>query len=463
MTTTSSVPTLSRSDFNPERLPHGKPPAFIGGNLLHYRRDPLGYMLENAREYGDIVRILFGKWYGFQINPPDDVQQILVKQAHKVHKSIIYKTTLSEYLGNGLLISDGDYWRRQRKLAQPAFHINRIAAYGQVMSDYSARMLDSWQAGQVRNIADDMMKLTLYIVAKTLFDSDVSQDSGRVGEALEVLLHSVIESSQTLIRLPEWIPTPSRARKRWSIDTLHDFTMKVIRERRASGKDNGDLLSMLLQARDEEDGQGMSDEQVRDEALTIFLAGHETTANAMTWTFYLLSQHPEVEARLHEEVDRVLAGRQPKLDDLPALTYTEQVIKESMRLYPPAWSFGRQAIEDVELGGYTLPRGSVLIVVPYVIHRDPRWFRDPLRFDPQRWSAEQEASIPKHAYLPFGGGPRICIGNSFAMMEAKIILASVAQRYRLRLDPQQEVEPEPLVTLRPKYGMRMQVIARHDA
>jgi len=456
---TPITPRVSHQSFDPERLPPGKPPAFVGGNLLHYRRDPLGYMLENARDYGDLVRILFGKWYGFQVNHPDDVQQILVKQAHKVHKSVIYKTTLSEYLGNGLLISDGDYWRRQRKLAQPAFHTNRIAAYGQVMSDYSARMLESWQAGQVRNIADDMMKLTLYIVAKTLFDADVSQDSNRVGEALEVLLHSVIETSQALIRLPDWLPTPARSRKRWSIDTLHDFTMKVIRERRASGDDSGDLLSMLLHARDE-DGQGMSDEQVRDEALTIFLAGHETTANAMTWTFYLLSQHPQVEAALHEELDRVLAGRQPSLDDLPALTYTEQVLKESMRLYPPAWSFGRQAIEDIELGGYTLPRGSVLIVLPYVIHRDARWFADPLSFDPTRWSPEREASIPKHAYLPFGGGPRVCIGNSFAMMEAKLILASVAQRYRLLLDSAQKVEPEPLVTLRPRYGMKMQLVSR---
>ena len=454
-----SVPN-SELVFDPAQLPTGKPPAFIGGNLLHYRRDPLGFMQTNARDYGDIVRILFGKRYGFQVNHPEDIQQILVKQAHKVHKAVIYKRTLSEYLGNGLLISDGDYWRRQRKLAQPAFHVNRIASYADIMADFSARMADQWRVGETRNIAEDMMKLTLYIVAKTLFDSDVSGSSSSVANALEVLLHSVIEQSQLIVRLPEWIPTPARARKRWSIDTLHEFTLGIIRERRASGKDTGDLLSMFLSARDEEDGSGMSDEQVRDEALTIFLAGHETTANAMTWTFYLLSQHPQVEQSLVEEVQRVLQGRRPTLADLPALSYTEQVIKESMRLYPPAWSFARQAMETVEFGGYRFPRGSAFIIIPYVVHRDPRWFDAPERFDPERFSPEREANIPKYAYLPFGGGARVCIGNSFAMMEAKIILASFIQRYHLALDPAQKVVPEPLVTLRPKYGMKMQVQGR---
>ncbi|MFQ3648188.1 MAG: cytochrome P450, partial [Anaerolinea sp.] len=245
---------------------------------------------------------------------------------------------------------------------------------------------------------------------------------------------------------------------RWSIDTLHEITMEIIQQRRASGEDKGDLLSMLISA-ESDTGERMTDEQVRDEALTIVLAGHETTANAMTWTFYLLGEHPEVEARLREEVVRVLGDRPPTLADLPQLTYTEQVIKESMRLYPPAWSFARSVVEEVELGGYLIPKRSTVIILPYVIHRDPRWFTDPERFDPDRFSPERESSIPKYAYLPFGGGPRICIGNAFAMMEAKLILAAIVQRWRLRRASNAPVIPEPLVTLRPKGGMPMRVEA----
>jgi len=448
---TTSVRPIAPLD---RKLPQGKPIAFVGGNLLHYRRDPLGFLMSNAEEYGDIVRIMFGKWYGFQLNHPDDVQQVLLKQAHKFHKASIYKSTLAEYLGNGLLISDGDFWRRQRHLAQPAFHTKRIHAYAELMTGFTSQMLDGWKDGQTRNIADDMMKLTLYIVAKTLFDVDVSKESEKIAEALEVLLISVIEQSKVIVRLPSWIPTPARHRKRWSINTLHEVTMNIIQERRASGEDKGDLLSMLLLAKND-DNEGMTDVQVRDESLTIFLAGHETTANAMTWTFYLLSQHPDIEARLLEEVQRVLNGRAPTLADLAQLTYTEQVIKESMRLYPPAWSFARSAREDFEVGDYLLPKYSTIVMIPYVIHRDARWFEDPEAFNPERFSAENEPNIPKYAYLPFGGGARVCIGNSFAMMEAKIILSSIVQRYRLLLATNEPIVPEPLVTLRPQHGMPM--------
>lgn len=450
-------PSLTPSP--PYRIPDGKPPALIGGNLLHYRRDPLGFLMSNARDYGDIVRILFGKWYGFQINHPDDVQQVLVKQAHKFHKSVIYKATLSQYLGNGLLISDGDFWKRQRALAQPAFHTQRIHAYADIMAHYAVNMLKGWKDGETRNIAHDMMQLTLYIVAKTLFDADVSQQSDRVAEALEVLLISVIEQSKTIIRLPEWIPTPARRRKKWSIELLHDFTLNVIQQRRNSGDDKGDLLSMLLLS-EGENGDRMTDEQVRDEALTIFLAGHETTANALTWTLYLLSQHPDIEAQLYEEVARVLNGRVPTLADVGALRYTEQVLKESMRLYPPAWSFARSALEDIELGDYLLPKRSTFAIVPYVIHRDERWFPQAETFKPERFSPENENSFPRYAYLPFGGGARVCIGNSFAIMEAKIILALIVQQFRLRHIDTHRVIPEPLVTLRPKNGMPMHLIAR---
>lgn len=440
--------------------PPGKPAAFIGGNLLHYRRNPLGFLMDNARNYGDMVRIMFGPYYAYQINHPDDVRDVLVTYADKFHKSVVYKRLLSQYLGNGLLISDGDYWKRQRRLAQPAFHTKRINTYAQTMVAYTERLLATWQPGETRNIAEDMMKLTLYIVAKTLFDTDVSRVSHQVGAALEVLLISVIEESKFLIRLPEWLPTPFRMRKKWSIETLHTVVDQIIQARRTSGEDKGDLLSMLLLAQDE-DGVQMTDEQVRDEALTIFLAGHETTANAMTWTFYLLSQHPQIEAKLHDELTQVLGGRAPTLEDLPNLLYTEMILKESMRLYPPAWSFGRMALQDVTIGGYVMQKYNTALVIPYVIHRDARWFAEPDKFDPERFSPENEKNIPKYAYLPFGGGARICIGNSFAMMEAKLILATIAQQYRLMLKPGHPVEPEPLVTLRPKYGMLMRLQSRH--
>lgn len=435
------------------------PVGWLGGHLLMYRRDPLNFLLRNAREYGDLVRIQLARWFIFQVNHPDDVQQVLTKQAHKFYKAVIYKSTLSEYLGNGLLVSDGDFWKRQRQLAQPAFHTKRIQAYADVMSEYTQRMLAKWADGQRRDIAREMMRLTLYIVAKTLFDADVSGERHKVAKALEVLLHSVIEESQIIVRLPDWVPTPARARKYWSIDTLHDITMGIIKERRASGEDKGDLLSMLLLA-EGEGGDRMTDEQVRDEALTLFLAGHETTANALTWALYLLTQHPQIAQRLRDEVDGVLGKRVVTLADLPQLTYTEQVLKEAMRLYPPAWGFARQAVEDVTFAGYDFPKRTNFIIIPYVIHRDPRWFADPERFDPERFNAQNEPNITRYAYLPFGGGPRICIGNSFAMMEAKIILASIMQRFVLTRPSAQPAVPEALVTLRPKGGMPMRLTAR---
>ncbi|MGB1286260.1 MAG: cytochrome P450 [Aggregatilineales bacterium] len=431
----------------------------IGGHLLSYRRKPLQFLSRNARDYGGIITIKFGKWYAYQVNDPDLVQQVLVKQADKFHKAQIYKHTLSEYLGNGLLISDGAYWRKQRRLAQPAFHTGRIRAYADIMTNYTERLLDTWQPGTVRDIDADMMQLTLYIVAKTLFDADVSGDSDKVAEALDVLLHSVMDVSRTILRLPAWLPTPARSRKQWSIETLHKVVMQVITERRQTGEDRGDLLSMLLLSEDE-DGTTMSDIEIRDESLTIFLAGHETTANALTWTFYLLSQHPEIEQKLIQELQAVLNGRTPELGDLSALTYTEQVIKESMRLYPPAWSFARQAVEDVRLGDYDIAKYSAVLIIPYVIQRDPANFPNPETFDPERFHPDTEQTHHKYAYLPFGGGARICIGNNFAMMEAKLILATILQRYQLTLEPEHRVQPEALVTLRPKYGMKMQLIPR---
>lgn len=450
----------NKMDDQPTILPPTPDEGLFGGHVFDYHGNPLPFLVRNMQQFGAISHFRLFKYHFYQINDPDLIGQVLVKQAGKFHKSIIYKRVLSEYLGNGLLISDGDFWKRQRKLAQPAFHTRRIQAYADIMVDHSLALRDRWQAGTVVDVAHDMMQLTLFIVAKTLFDSDVHQEVDRVGDAMHVMLHSVIDKTRRIIRLPEWIPTPQRIRKQQSINTLNTIIMDIINQRRQSGADKGDLLSMFLMAEDE-DGNQMTDTQVKDEALTMFLAGHETTANALAWTFYLLSQHPEIDRRVYSEIRDTLGDRPPTLADLKDLPYALMVLKESMRLYPPAWGFGRAATETLQLGDYTLPQKWGVMIIPYAIHRNPAMWNNPDVFDPDRFSPENEKEIPKHAYLPFGGGPRICIGNNFALMEAQLILATLLQRYKLEL-AQSHVEPEPLLTLRPKGGLKMRITERGE-
>jgi cytochrome P450 len=305
-----------------------------------------------------------------------------------------------------------------------------------------------------------MMRLTLQIVAKTLFDADVDDDAKEVGRALAALME-LNSDFRKLILTPTWLPTPRNIRAAVAIRRLDKIIFRFIAERRTSGKDAGDLLSMLLAARDE-DGSRMTDRQLRDEAITIFLAGHETTANALSWTWMLLSQNPAVETKLHAELDAVLAGRTPSLDDLPKLRYTGHVITESMRLYPPAWGMARVAIEDVEIGGYSIPKGCGVSLAQWVVHRDPRWFDAPEEFCPERWEGDLMKRLPRFAYFPFGGGPRQCIGNNFAVMEATLLLATIAQRFRIRLVPGHPVVPMPSITLRPRYGIRGKLEARAE-
>lgn len=432
--------------------------GWFGGHILQYHGNPLPFLLDNMHQYGGIAHFRVFKYHFYQVNDPELISEVLLKKAKSFQKSALYKKVLGEYLGNGLLISDGDFWKRQRKLSQPAFHTGRIHAYAETMTDYALKLCEQWQVGETVNIAEDMMRVTLFIVAKTLFHTDVSDEAKEVGDAMDVMLHQVIEASRKVVRLPDWMPTPQKFRKQQAIETLDKITMDLINARRDSGKDAGDLLSMLLMVKDD-DGVGMTDTEVRDEVLTLFLAGHETTANALTWTFYLLSQHPQIEAKVVDEIQSVLGNRPPTLDDLKNLPYTLMVFKEAMRLYPPAWGFSRQAIEDVEIGGYIIPQKWDVLIVPYVIHRDPNLWHDPETFDPERFSPENEKQIPRYAYLPFGGGARVCIGNSFALMEGHIVLVTVLQRYKLQL-VQENVEPEPLVTLRPKGGLHMKVTAR---
>jgi cytochrome P450 len=359
-------------------------------------------------------------------------------------------------LGEGLLTSEGEFHLRQRRLAQPAFHRQRIAGYAATMVEYADRACDQWRAGETRDVAREMMRLTLAIAGKTLFDANVEGEADEIGKALTTTFDLFNTLTLPFRQLLERLPLPASKRFLKARERLDATIYRIINERRASGEDRGDLLSMLIAARDEEgDGSGMTDEQLRDEAMTIFLAGHETTANALTWTWYLLSQHPEIEARFHAEVDEVLKGALPTAEDFPRLRYTEMVFAEVMRLYPPAWVIGRRALSDHQIEGYRIPARSILLISPFVTHHDARFYPDPFRFDPERWTPEARESRQKFSYFPFGGGPRLCIGESFAWMEGALVLATIAQRFRMRLAPGHPVEMRPLVTLRPKHGMRM--------
>lgn len=438
--------------------PPGPKGELIWGHTRLYRRDMLAFERALARDYGDVVSLRFGPRRAVLIAHPNDIYKVLVAEADKFRKSVIYRELLSRVLGNGLLTSDGAFWQRQRRLVQPAFHHKRVLAYGAVMTAHAARMLETWRPGEVRAINRDMMRLTLGIVCKTLFDADVSSDADRVALALTAVLELVDVALEAPIFLPEWWPSPHRRRQREARRILDEVVYSFIRRRRETG-DTGDLLSMLLAAQGEA-GERMSDRQVRDEAVTLVLAGHETTANALTWTFVLLAQHPEVEAQLHAELDSVLAGRLPTVEDLRWLEYTSLVIKESLRLYPPAPTIGREALADVELGGYRIPKGTIVVIPVHVAHHDARWFPEPEKFDPLRFTKEKEAARPRFAYFPFGGGPRICIGNSFAEMEANLLLAAIAQRFRLRLADSAPIIPKATITLRPSADVQMRLEAR---
>ena len=439
----------------PPRVP-GHP---ILGNLPAYRDNPLVFGRQVSAEYGDVVDLRILNRRIFLLSRPEHIHQVLVKDADKFHKSPVYRIFLGRALGEGLLTSEGDFWRRQRKLAQPAFHHGRIQSYAETMVEYADVTAKRWAAQETVQVGQEMARLTLEVVCRTLFSTDIRGQADRIGHALTELLEAVTEATGAPVFLPEWLPTRNNRRIRRGVAELDSVIMPLIEERRRSGDDTGDLLSMLLLARDE-DGNGMSDRQVRDEAVTIVLAGHETTANALTWAWVSLAQHPEVEAKLHAELDTVLGDELPRLEHVRRLPYTDMVMKETMRLYPPIPEFGRQATEDVQLGDYAVPAGTIIIVPVYAVHHDARWFESPDAFRPERFARDAAATLPKFAYLPFSGGPRVCIGNSFAQMESVLLLATLAQRYRLSLTPGQSVTPEATLTLRPKETLTMHLHPR---
>ena len=452
---------VARSSGTTLPRPPGPRGSLLTGNLSEYVPDQLGFLERCAREYGDVVRLRFLNVPLYLLNHPDHVEYVLVKNNRNFIKDRAERSGL-RFLGQGLLTSEGDYWRRQRRLAQPAFHRQRISAYGRTMVGSAEKMLDSsWRDGETRGIKEDMSRLTLEIVSATLFGASITDElEEEVGEALEVVMGRF--TGGILFKVPERIPTPANLRFRRAVRRLEEIIYGIIGERRRSPDgDAGDLLSMLLAARDEATGEGMTDKQLRDEVLTIFLAGHETTALNLSWTWHLLARHPEVEQRLHEELREVLGGRAPDMDDLPNLRYADAVVKESMRVCPPVWGFGREALQDCEIGGYRVPKGTQVVVNQWVMHRDERYFEGPETFCPERWLDGSTDGLPKYAYFPFGGGPRLCIGQSFAKMEAVLLLATIAQRFRLRHAPGQEaVEPLPSLTLRPSNGLRMVLTER---
>ncbi len=423
--------------------------------------DMLQFVKDTQPQFGDFHYTKFG-WVSFyMITDPDLMHEILVERPEEFYKLKLIKYALGPFLGNGLLTNEGDFWKRQRKLAQPAFHSKRIENYANIMVDYTRRMLAGWRTGETRRLDREMMKLTLNIVAKTLFDADVSGDADHVGDLLTRILEASNNRINSAVQLPDWLSTPKTRQMHKDIAELDVIIQRFIDERRQSGDDKGDLLSMLLQARDD-DGNAMDDKQLRDELMTIFLAGHETTAMNMTWTWYLLMEHPEVMSRLKAEVDAAIGDRPATMADLGNLKYAEMVVKESMRLYPPAASVGREPIHDLELGGYTIPKGALLTLSIYGLHRNPKVFANPEAFDPERFSPENEKTIPRYGYLPFGAGPRVCIGNSFAMMEARLILATMVQQAELSLVPGQTIVPKQLVTVRPANGIEVKVKMRES-
>jgi len=441
-------------------LPPGPKGRFLIGILPKISRDWLTFLEQCAKQYGDIVSFRFLNLPICYLVRPEHTESVLVTNHHNFIKSKDYRA-MRRIFGNGLLVSEGEFWRRQRRLAQPAFHRERIAGYSRLMVAYAERMLSAWQTGETLDVHQEMMKLTLDIVGKALFDADVCGDSRDVGAALKVAMEQFLTRVNTAFLIPEILPTPGNLRFQKAMRRLDQIVYRIIQARRSAGEDGGDLLSMLLEAQDEDGGQ-MTDRQVRDETMTLFLAGHETTANALTWTWYLLGQHPEVETRLAAELDEVLGGRAPTLDDLGRLRYTERVLKESLRLYPPAWGIGREAVHEFEIGGCRLPAGTNIFICQWLVHRDARYWADPERFNPDRWTPEFEKQLPRFAYFPFGGGPRTCIGASFATMEATLLLATIARKFRLALVPGQTVELFPSITLRPKNGIQV-VLSRRDS
>jgi cytochrome P450 len=437
--------------------PRGLP---LIGNAVEYLRDPLSFLVRIAREYGDIVQIRLPGLPALMLSHPADIEQVLRGDHRNFIKDKVTRS-MSGLLGQGLLTSEGDFWRRQRQLVQPAFQSQQLQRYADVMVDHAVRMTAEWREGQPLCMFREMSRLTARIVAQTLFNAQVDDVAADVTAAVEDVMAHFANPAMSFSRLGAWLPTPSRRRFDRARRRLDEIIHDIIRQRRSGDHDPGDLLGRLLAAVDEAGGR-MTDAQLRDELITLFLAGHETTSLALSFTFYLLALHPAAAERLEAELDAVVGDRPPTASDVPRLSFADCVVRESMRLYPPAWSIAREAVADCRIGEYDIPRGTQLWPVQWVVHHDARWFDDPYAFRPERWEDDRARNLPRCAYFPFGDGPRSCIGQSFAMLEAVLILAVIARRWRPELRPGFELQLAPSITLRPRAGIPMIVRARPD-
>jgi cytochrome P450 len=475
----SVLPAMTRLDPPDERSSPAVPgmdvsleyPPLVTVQLLPTRipeiiRDPLRFVLDNASKHGDFIHYPLGLWEVFQVNHPAIIKHILQDNHRNYSKNTIQYNTLSQVTGRGLLTSDGPLWLRQRRLMQPAFHRRRLHTYGEVIATATAAMLSRWDetinGNKPLDVDAEMMQVALEIVGKVFFNLDLRHEAHEMTEGVLEMLAYVVYRSQTPIAPPLSWPTGRNRRYRAAMGKLEEVVYGTIAERRQSEVDYGDVLSMMLAAQDEETGEPMTDIQIRDEMVTLLIAGHETVASALTWAWYLLALNPQARRAMESEIDQVLNGRPPTVDDLPDLPYTRGVFNESLRLYPPAWLITRRALNTDTMGDAVIPPKALIIMNPYVIHRHPAYWPDPAEFDPSRYDPDVVSSRPRFAYIPFGGGPRLCIGDGFALMEGPLILATVAQRFHLDLEPEQVVKVDALVTLRPRDGLLMKAIARQN-
>jgi cytochrome P450 len=421
--------------------------------MTDLQNSPIDFLAQTARRYGDVSRFRAGSRRGYLISHPDLIKEVLVTQQSSFIKEDSFKR-IKNIMGDGLLTSEGAFYLRQRRLVQPAFHRQRIAAYGKIMSDYAADIFSRWHDREEIDIFQEMNRLTLNIVAKTLFDTNLESDAKEIGEAATTILQAApfsLDSEENYTLLNEEKVQEAK-------NNLDKIIYRLIDERQKSGKDKGDLLSMLMFSN--EGNEKMSNEELRDEAVTILMAGHETVATALTWSWYLLSQNPECQEKLRDELKGVLEDRTPSVEDMPQLEYTKKILTESMRIYPPVWAVIRLAIKDCEIGNTRIPKDSVVLMSQYVLHHDRRFFENPEDFLPDRWTDEMQKNLPQFAYFPFGGGIRRCIGEQFAWMEGILLIASIAQKWQFQLVPNQTVQFEPLITLRPKHEIKM-IVKEH--
>lgn len=435
------------------------------GALPRLRTDMLGFFEQCFREHGDAAYFRVASRRSMLLSHPDDIEQVLVAENRRFVKNyaLIF---LRPLLGKGLLLNEGAAWLRQRRLIQPAFSKARVESYAPAMVECAARMLDSWcergEQATERDLFAAISHLTMEIAGRTLLGVEVTGQHAEMSRELDAVMFDFLARFGSPLRVPDWLPTPQNLRLRGTIARMDKILQGLIEQRRSEGAGGIDFLSLLLSARDEEDGRGIDDRQIRDEVMTMFLAGHETTATALSWTCYLLARHPEVQERVHAEAIAVCGNRGPEVADMPRLAYCERVIKEAMRLFPPAYVIGRRPMADITIGKHFIPANTNVLMSQWIVHRDPRWFPDPLRFHPDRWSEDAVGRLPKYAYFPFGGGPRVCIGNGFAIFEAVLVLAMIGARYQLELLSNEPVRLQPAVTLRPGEPIRVRVRRRSE-